>query len=175
MSLLFFGLDLRGHYGCPPRYYGCGHICTLAAFRCPALLKCVCVCPRSSPGADPVARQSSRPPSSQSNAALYGQNRLGILSKERRVGVQDAKTTRNPKNQGRGMECGGWRRRNGKILQEKNVFFLWTKKQQQHLTPNTMMRKLGSFDLFFLGLHFPPRSRTCDRYSPSAQSGKRFL
>ena len=73
------------------------------------------------------------------------------------------------------MECGGWRRRNGKILQEKNVFFLWTKKQQQHLTPNTMMRKLGSFDLFFLGLHFPPRSRTCDRYSPSAQSGKRFL
>ena len=63
--------------------------------------------------------------------------------------------------------------RNGKILQEKNV--LWTKKQQHHLTPNTMMRKLGSFDLFFLGLHFPPRSRTCDRYSPSAQSGKRFL
>ena len=49
------------------------------------------------------------------------------------------------------------------------------KKQQHHLTPNTMMRKLGSFDLFILGLHFPPRSRTCDRYSPSAQSGKRFL
>jgi len=41
---------------------------------------------------------------------------------------------------------------------------------------NTMMRKLFRvFDLFFLGLHFPPRSRTCDRYSPSAHSGKRFL
>jgi len=57
---------------------------------------------------------------------------LGILSKERLVGVQDAKTTRNPKIRVvcmGGMECGGLRRRNGKILQEKNVFFfLWTKK-----------------------------------------------